>query len=748
MDTHWGLDLDMSAVRLMRREGDAWIEQAIEKIDSPDIEQRLEKLIAPIENGGPVMLFLPREQILYTHVEIDASAEPEKQIFRAMEGRTPYALDELSIDWDLADDGGVLVAAIARDTLDEAAAFAEVRALKIAGYSTLFSGEDFPRLPVFDGPDLVDEPQEPAKPVTFVTARVPSRPPDASVAAAAVAATAKARFTPTATSSDKPAPPPRRTVSPEKTKIDDKTPVLLVDDATPVVKVKPPSIPLDPGIPIAAPNAPPRVRTDIAAASVSGHAASLTPPGSSVRMRKARAPISTLAVFAVAFLLTIGVAVLVWNMLPMRPSSTADAPVDTGALPPSTIAEQDGPIRSVDPAEEDTAALDTEPQVAEETVEETATAPLEAAVVAPLSEIGTAALQPPTPDLVPALEAQDLPEQLASLTPPDLATPGVGVLPEADRSTPELPLPKMTAEVQTQSPFLGPDPDTEANSDGIYVSAFEVPDPAGDAIALPASRQFSADALPDVPGAELAALDGDPARDPVASAVEQALADALAGPGGLIPTDLARNLPETAPRARPDQFTEEIERQQFGGRTRDELASLRPPARPASAQSLATSDPEAAPSDLAVETAFAPRNRPENMATLVSVARAQQEAARVSASASLSTPDTSSAVVAALEDDSEPENRAAAPRTLNIPTTASVARQATIPDAIRLNRINLVGVYGAPSDRRALVRLSSGRYVKVKVGDRVDGGTVAQITDSELYYRKGNRTLSLQVPQG
>jgi type IV pilus biogenesis protein PilP len=136
------------------------------------------------------------------------------------------------------------------------------------------------------------------------------------------------------------------------------------------------------------------------------------------------------------------------------------------------------------------------------------------------------------------------------------------------------------------------------------------------------------------------------------------------------------------------------------------------------------------------------------MATLVSVARAQQEAERVSASASLSSPDTSGAVVAALEEDSEPQNRAVRPRSLSIPTTASVARQATIPDAIRLNQINLVGVYGAPSDRRALVRLSSGRYVKVKVGDRVDGGTVAQITDSELYYRKGNRTLSLQVPQG
>ena len=33
-------------------------------------------------------------------------------------------------------------------------------------------------------------------------------------------------------------------------------------------------------------------------------------------------------------------------------------------------------------------------------------------------------------------------------------------------------------------------------------------------------------------------------------------------------------------------------------------------------------------------------------------------------------------------------------------------------------------------------------------GDRVDGGTVAQITDDELFYKKGRRTLSLSLPKG
>lgn len=61
------------------------------------------------------------------------------------------------------------------------------------------------------------------------------------------------------------------------------------------------------------------------------------------------------------------------------------------------------------------------------------------------------------------------------------------------------------------------------------------------------------------------------------------------------------------------------------------------------------------------------------------------------------------------------------------PTKASVAKSATEANMINLARLNLIGVYGSASDRRALVRLPSGRFVKVKVGDRVDGGRVASI---------------------
>ena len=68
--------------------------------------------------------------------------------------------------------------------------------------------------------------------------------------------------------------------------------------------------------------------------------------------------------------------------------------------------------------------------------------------------------------------------------------------------------------------------------------------------------------------------------------------------------------------------------------------------------------------------------------------------------------------------------------------------------AINLRQMNLIGVYGTPANRRALVCLSNGRYKKVKVGDSIDGGRIVAIGDSELRYQKGGRNLTLKIPSG
>lgn len=204
------------------------------------------------------------------------------------------------------------------------------------------------------------------------------------------------------------------------------------------------------------------------------------------------------------------------------------------------------------------------------------------------------------------------------------------------------------------------------------------------------------------PRPEDAALPADPVED----AVADALRDRLRG---------------MRPKARPADIMEGNERALLGGRTRAELAALRPVARPASLKEAEeTAQPDA--TKLAVISSSKPITRPRNFARIVERARAARpEVTQVAA---------------------------VAPRTVQprIPSTANVAKQATVKNAINLRRINLIGVYGKPSSRRALVRLSNGRYRKVKVGDRLDGGRVAAIGNSELRYTKNGRNIVLDMP--
>ena len=57
------------------------------------------------------------------------------------------------------------------------------------------------------------------------------------------------------------------------------------------------------------------------------------------------------------------------------------------------------------------------------------------------------------------------------------------------------------------------------------------------------------------------------------------------------------------------------------------------------------------------------------------------------------------------------------------------------------------GEVATDSRRYALIRQSNGKYKKVKVGDKIDGGTVQAITDTEVRYQKGGRLISLKMPK-
>lgn len=89
-----------------------------------------------------------------------------------------------------------------------------------------------------------------------------------------------------------------------------------------------------------------------------------------------------------------------------------------------------------------------------------------------------------------------------------------------------------------------------------------------------------------------------------------------------------------------------------------------------------------------------------------------------------------------------------APVTTRGPTAASVAREATQKNALDLSKISLIGLYGTPSSRRALVRMPNGRFFKLQVGDRIDGGQVTAIGESQMTYQKGNRPITLKLLKG
>ncbi len=185
------------------------------------------------------------------------------------------------------------------------------------------------------------------------------------------------------------------------------------------------------------------------------------------------------------------------------------------------------------------------------------------------------------------------------------------------------------------------------------------------------------------------------------------------------------------PKTRPDTLVEDTERSQFGGVSRAELAKIRPKLRPKVEKEVAEEEAAQTPATkLAVATSRKPSSRPSNFARIVTRAQRQAESAA--------------------ETPQATRVAAVAPRTVTprIPSSASVAKNATVRNAINLSRVNLIGVYGKPSSRRALVRLSSGRYKKVKVGDRVDGGRVSAIGEGQLIYTKRGRNVTLRMPKG
>ncbi|WCR09264.1 hypothetical protein JHW45_08965 [Paracoccus stylophorae] len=191
----------------------------------------------------------------------------------------------------------------------------------------------------------------------------------------------------------------------------------------------------------------------------------------------------------------------------------------------------------------------------------------------------------------------------------------------------------------------------------------------------------------------------------------------------------------------------------------------------AAASSLAPSTPAAAPSADDLRAAAAAQERDAALAEqrrMDAELQAQAEArARARAAADQQAEARARAQAEArARAQAEAEARAAAarkqaytpPEAENEPEVAakvpagraqgSAAATATIKDGITLNRTQIIGTIGAGKASRALVRLSNGRVLTLRLGDRINGGTITDIGNSRITYVKGGRPQELSVLNG
>lgn len=351
----------------------------------------------------------------------------------------------------------------------------------------------------------------------------------------------------------------------------------------------------------------------------------------------------------------------------------------------------------------------------------------------------------PAPANAPANEAQDEIFLSGSDTPPAPVDPVALPAPTARADLPpqpqQPPPPFGTVYQFDENGLIRATPEGITTPEGVLL--FAGPPPR-----LPPTRPEA------VTAAGLAAAQSASATAPVTPTPGAA---APAEPEVIVPSDPAladaRPLPRPAGLAPPPTETVVDDGASLAPEPGSRIATLRPSARPetilaaaiaagavapatASANgSLALVAPEGTVTPIGLTISRRPAARPEDMNRAVEAA--------VAAAIRLPDPEPPAAEVTP-ETEEEPElAAAAAPR---IPSTANVAKQATIRNAINLRDMNLIGVYGTSAQRYALVRNPNGRYIKVGVGDRLDGGRVAAITTSELRYEKRGRMVVLSLP--
>ncbi|MEO1797762.1 MAG: hypothetical protein AAFR53_12225 [Pseudomonadota bacterium] len=744
MTPDFAVHFSVDGIALDQRVTNGWVRLGTARFEEASFAEDLVALAqsgrAAAESAGmdfATKLVLPNDQLKFLTLR-DGDAT-HQAVSLALEGATPYALADLSFDW-MSADGETRIVAVARDTQEEAEAFAVSHGLAPVAFVALpdegWSGTEAflgatqaagDAAPLRDPKPYVSVSQDDAifaeatadvaetapedvaqdeqadaieaLPVSFATMRASSA--EESAAAPALGAADKGRASGAATpvgAATKPA-----------------TPATVPRPDTLAASLRPE--PTDPA------------RKVGVAARTGGGAGEATPDAPPAQDGAAAAAVRGRPRF-LGLILTVALIIALLAV-------AAFAHVGDNAF----------------------TRLFDRPMADAPEVPETALLTLPAA---PL-DIAPAPLDEAPVSITPAPLESPAPEQLASIAPSEITEEPLSeealdaALLEAEPEVaPDGPLWEDMSETElarfyaatgiwpvAPAPLQAP---RATDLDRLYVASIDSAIEIGDAVALAPYTDADKDARPasqpvppapeltfryDERGLIIATPEG--AVSPLGYTViagRPAIVPPLRTPGPDAVVNERERLATFRPRPRPDRLAENAERNLYGGRTLAELAELRPRLRPEAAKvaeeedALAAAD-DAPPSEFAVAASLRPEARPRNIDRIIAEARASQ-------------PTTVAVAAPAVE-------RAAQP---TAPTRASVARAATTENAINLRRVNLIGVYGTPSNRSALVRLANGRFVRVQVGDSVDGGRVSAISDRALRYVKRGRNIVLEMPTG
>lgn len=647
MKPGFALNLTHSGILLLHRVTGGWKVIAEAQPEAPEFAQQLSDMrdkAAELEPGAVVCkLIIPDTQILYTTATspdpLNSRSEERQFVENALEGLTPYEVSDLALDWQ-RDGNSLSIAAIARETLAEAEAFATEHRFNPVSFAAVpGEGSGFTR-EVFFGEttcaagfmldeefiEREDQPLVIVKPDTDA----PVQPED-----------------PIEVAEKAPEPP----AEPDPTDDDKEEAIALAG----VQSLQPEPEKSGPGL----------------------------------------AKIAMLGGGAIAA----GVLAALWFSQSMPP-----APV------PVPIAE------TPEIAESETAS-EAEPEAE--------------------TPVATAETEPPAPVIPTQEDAEDFyAENGIWILPPDVGQSDTG-----------------NGQVTISSASAG-----TRGAGNLYIPSHDPATPSFDALALPVLNtsttggQMPRISDPATPGTVFAVNElGLVVPTPEGTENADGIRVFAGRPDYLIPPrptdepsttesdaeEATEEEPDYAgfkPRLRPSDLIENHERSIYGGLTLAELAERKPELRPESAQSAP--DVDLAPTEFAVATSLIPSARPDDFAAVVAAAQAARAAAQTQSS-------SGDSAATASASSSSSGARSSGP---SIPSSASVARQATIRNAIRLNRLSLVGIYNTGGTRRALMRTRNGRYRRVEVGDRIDGGRVEAIGQNSLQYVKGSRNITMELP--